>query len=146
MAKSRTTGKHPPHIDIMRRLELVDYEPASDPGNFRYYPKGKLVKALLEKYVSDKVIDYGGMEIESPIMYDYEHPALAKYVARFPARQYVVRSDDKDFFLRFAACFGQYMIAHDAPLSHRSLPLKLFELTHYSFRREQSGELSGLTK
>ena len=52
MAKSRTTGKHPPHIDIMRRLELVDYEPASDPGNFRYYPKGKLIKSLLETYVT----------------------------------------------------------------------------------------------
>ncbi|MBU4072411.1 MAG: threonine--tRNA ligase, partial [Candidatus Thermoplasmatota archaeon] len=39
MAKSRTSKEEPPHIELMRRLELVDYEPGSDPGNFRYYPK-----------------------------------------------------------------------------------------------------------
>jgi len=78
-------------------------------------------------------------------MYDLEHPALSEYVKKFPARQYIVHSD-KDFFLRFAACFGQYMIAHDMTISYRNLPLRLYELTHYSFRREQSGEVSGLKR
>lgn len=146
MAKSRTTGKHPPHIDIMRRLELVDYEPASDPGNFRYYPKGKLIKSLLETYVTKKVKEYGGMEIESPIMYDFEHPTLKEYVNRFPARQYTIQTPDKRVFLRFAACFGQFLMAHDANISYKQLPLKLYELTHYSFRVEQRGELAGLRR
>jgi len=146
MAKSRTTGKHPPHIDLMRRLELVDYEPASDPGNFRYYPKGKLIKSLLETYVTKKVKEYGGMEIESPIMYDFEHPSLKEYVNRFPARQYTIQTPDKKVFLRFAACFGQFLMAHDANISYKQLPLKLYELTHYSFRVEQRGELAGLRR
>ena len=146
MAKSRTTGKHPPHIDIMRRLELVDYEPASDPGNFRYYPKGKLIKSLIETYVTKKVKEYGGMEIESPIMYDFEHPTLKEYVNRFPARQYTIQTPDKRVFLRFAACFGQFLMAHDANISYKQLPLKLYELTHYSFRVEQRGELAGLRR
>jgi threonyl-tRNA synthetase len=146
MAKSRTTGKHPPHIDLMRRLELVDYEPASDPGNFRYYPKGKLIKSLLETYVSKKVQEYGGMEIESPIMYDFEHPSLKEYVNRFPARQYTIQTPDKKVFLRFAACFGQFLMAHDANISYKQLPLKLYELTRYSFRVEQRGELAGLRR
>ncbi|WP_455392533.1 threonine--tRNA ligase [[Eubacterium] cellulosolvens] len=146
MAKSRTTGKHPPHIDIMRRLELVDYEPASDPGNFRYYPKGKLIKSLLETYITKKVKEYGGMEIESPIMYDFEHPSLKEYVNRFPARQYTIQTPDKKVFLRFAACFGQFLMAHDANISYKQLPLKLYELTHYSFRVEQRGELAGLRR
>jgi threonyl-tRNA synthetase len=146
MAKRRTTGKHPPHIDIMRRLELVDYEPASDPGNFRYYPKGKLIKSLLETYITKKVKEYGGMEIESPIMYDFEHPSLKEYVNRFPARQYTIQTPDKKVFLRFAACFGQFLMAHDANISYKQLPLKLYELTHYSFRVEQRGELAGLRR
>ena len=41
-AKDRTVDRTPPHVDLMRSLELVDYEPASDPGNFRYYPKGRM--------------------------------------------------------------------------------------------------------
>jgi len=145
-SKSRTVEKTPPHVDLMRRLELVDYEPASDPGNLRYYPKGRMIKALLEEYVTEKVLDYGAMEVETPIMYDYHHPTLEKYLNRFPARQYTIESDKKNYFLRFAACFGQFLMAHDATLSYRNLPLRLYEMTRYSFRREQRGELAGLRR
>jgi threonyl-tRNA synthetase len=135
----------PPHVKMMQSQELVDYEPASDSGNFRWYPKGRMIKGLLEQHINNMVRDIGGMQVETPIMYDLEHPALNEYVKKFPARQYIVKSD-KDFFLRFAACFGQYMIAHDMTISYRNLPLRLYELTHYSFRREQSGEVSGLKR
>jgi threonyl-tRNA synthetase len=135
----------PPHVKMMQSHELVDYEPASDSGNFRWYPKGRMIKGLLEQHINNMVRDIGGMQVETPIMYDLEHPALSEYVKKFPARQYIVHSD-KDFFLRFAACFGQYMIAHDMTISYRNLPLRLYELTHYSFRREQSGEVSGLKR
>ncbi len=130
----------------MRRMELVDYEPGSDQGNFRWYPKGQLMKRLAETYVSSLVTQHGGMQVETPIMYDYQHPKLNLYLQRFPARQYVLLSDEKEYFLRFAACFGQYLIQHDMQISHHHLPSKLYELTHYSFRREQSGELAGLKR
>lgn len=143
---TRVAEDAPPHIKLMREQELVGYEPASDAGNMRWYPKGLLVKRLLEQHATRMVVDYGAMEVETPIMYDYGHPGLAKYLNRFPARQYVVKSDDKEYFLRFAACFGQYMILHDLSASYRDLPLRLYELTHFSFRREQGGEVAGLRR
>jgi threonyl-tRNA synthetase len=146
MAKSRAAGKEPPHVDLMKRLELVDYEPGSDPGNMRYYPKGRLVKSLLEQYVTQMVKETGGMEIETPIMYDFEHPSLKSYLHRFPARQYTIQTPDKRVFLRFAACFGQFLMMHDAQLSYRNLPARVYELTRYSFRVEQRGELAGLRR
>ena len=136
----------PAHVKMMQSLNLVDYEPASDSGNFRWYPKGRLIKGLLERHINNMVRSIGGMQVETPIMYDLDHPALGAYVKKFPARQYTVRSDNKDFFLRFAACFGQYMIMNNMTISYRNLPLKMYELTHYSFRREQSGEISGLKR
>jgi threonyl-tRNA synthetase len=145
-AGTRAMEREPPYIKLMKSHELVDYEPGSDVGNLRWYPKGLLVKKLLEEHVSNILIDYGAMEVETPIMYDFDHPKLSKYLNRFPARQYVVKSGDKEYFLRFAACFGQYLMKHDMTISHKHLPLKLYELTHYSFRREQSGELSGLKR
>ena len=143
---SRKIIGEPAHVKMMQSLELVDYEPASDSGNFRWYPKGRMIKGLLEQHINNIVRDIGGMQVETPIMYDIEHPALSAYLKKFPARQYRVRSDDKEFFLRFAACFGQYMIAKDMTISYRNLPLRMYELTHYSFRREQSGETSGLKR
>lgn len=146
ISKARAVDKVPPHVELMRRLELVDYEPGSDPGNMRYYPKGRLVKSLLENLVLEKATDMGAMEVETPIMYDMEHPTLKKYLDRFPARQYQIEADKKKLFLRFAACFGQFLMGHDMSISYKSMPLKMFEITRYSFRREQRGELVGIRR
>lgn len=146
MAKDRVAHQEPAHVSLMRKLELVDYEPGSDPGNLRFYPKGRFIKGLIETLVTQKVKAYGGMEIETPIMYDYEHPSLKSYLQRFPARQYTIQTPNKKVFLRFAACFGQFLQAHDALISYKQLPVRLYELTRYSFRVEQHGELSGLRR
>lgn len=146
MAKVRASEKEPPHIALMKKLELVNFESGSDPGNLKYYPNGRLIKKLLERYVSQKVLEYGGMEVETPIMYDFNHPVLSKYLHRFPARQYVIESAKKKFFLRFAACFGQFLMAHEMTISYRHLPLRIYELTRYSFRLEKAGELCGLKR
>jgi threonyl-tRNA synthetase len=144
--KSRAVKGEPAHVTLMKKLEIADYEPASDGGNMRFYPKGRFIKKLLEQYVTRRVVDYGGLEVETPIMYDMDHPTLSKYLQRFPARQYQIESDKRSFFLRFAACFGQFLMAHDATISYKNLPLKIYEMTRYSFRREQSGELTGLRR
>ena len=144
--KVRAVQQMQPHVRLMKRLEIVDYEPGSDSGNFRWYPKGSLIKSLLEQFVTQKVIEYGGMEVETPVMYDLQHPSMSNYLERFPARQYILKSDKRDFFLRFSACFGQFLMVHDAQFSYRQLPLRIYELTRYSFRREKSGELAGLRR
>ncbi|MFP4184585.1 MAG: threonine--tRNA ligase [Thermoplasmata archaeon] len=139
-------GAETSHVELMRKHELVDYEKGSDPGNLRYYPKGRMMKGLLEDYVSERTRNYGAMEIESPIMYDVDYPSLKKHLDRFPARQYRMDTPDKEVFLRYAACFGQFLMAGDMTLSYRNMPVRLYELTRYSFRVEQRGELTGLRR
>ncbi len=146
ISKSRAVDRIPPHVELMKRLEIADYEPGSDSGNMRFYPKGTLMKRLLEEYVIDTVAKRGAVEVETPVMYDMNHPTLKKYLDRFPARQYSIESDKRSFFLRFAACFGQFLMNRDMTISHRNLPLKMIEMTRYSFRREQHGELVGLRR
>ena len=146
ISKVRAVTQMPPHVPLMKRLEIADYEVGSDPGNLRWYPKGRLVKSLLEQFVTAQMAAYGAMEVETPIMYDYNHPSLADYLNRFPARQYLLKTEDKELFLRFAACFGQFLMMHDAQFSYKQMPLKLYELTRYSFRREKSGEVCGLRR
>ncbi|MCV0392331.1 MAG: threonine--tRNA ligase [Nitrosopumilus sp.] len=145
-AKIRKVDEPPPHVALMKKMAIADYEPASDSGNMRFYPNGRLIKSLIERYVTDRVKEYGGCEVETPIMYDSEHPSMVSYFNRFPARQYNIDSEGKKLFLRFAACFGQFLMANHHQLSYKNLPYKLYELTRYSFRREQSGELVGLRR
>ena len=145
-AKQRHVDKPPPHVALMKKMGIADYETASDSGNMRFFPNGRLIKSLIERYVTDRVKEYGGYEVETPIMYDSEHPSMVSYFNRFPARQYNIDSDGKKLFLRFAACFGQFLMANHFQMSFKNLPYKLYELTRYSFRREQSGELVGLRR
>jgi len=143
---SRRAEEEPAHIKLMREHEIVDYENASDYGNMRWYPKGYLIKRLLEEKVEEMCLSAGAMQVETPIMYDMSHPSLSKYIKKFPARQYVVKGDkNREFFLRFAACFGQYLMAHDMNMSYKNLPIRFFELAK-SFRREQHGELAGIKR
>jgi len=146
MAKRRVVDRIPPHVEYMKKLQIADYEEASDSGHLRYYPKGRLIKSLLEEFVTLKCIEYGAMEVETPIMYDRSHPTLKRYLERFPARQYILHGDKRDFFLRFAACFGQFLMSRDAVITYKNLPMRLYELTRYSFRKEQRGELVGLRR
>ncbi|MCK4475824.1 MAG: threonine--tRNA ligase [Methanophagales archaeon] len=145
--KRREVDKIPPHVELMRRLEIADYEPSSDPGNLRFYPKGKLIKDLLEDYVKKSVAEYGAVEVETPIMYSTGHPSLKDYLERFPARQYSMagKGGKPDLFLRFSACFGQFLMSKDMSMSYKNLPLKIFELAS-SFRKEKRGELVGLRR
>jgi len=145
-AKKRSVDEPPPHVALMKKMAIADYEPASDSGNMRFFPNGRLIKSLIEQYVTSRVKEYGGYEVETPIMYDSNHPSMVSYFNRFPARQYNIDSEGKKLFLRFAACFGQFLMANEFQLSYKNLPYRLYELTRYSFRREQSGELVGLRR
>lgn len=136
----------PAHIRLMRRLELVDYEPASDIGHFRFYPKGALLKELLEEYASTLAVrELHAVKIETPLLYRADQPDIAGQVERFRERNYRLPADDKELILRFAGDFGLFRMIRDATVSYKQLPLRVYELSP-SFRLEQEGECVGLKR
>ncbi|MFP4628064.1 MAG: threonine--tRNA ligase [Halobacteriales archaeon] len=139
-------GEAPPHVELMREKQLVGYDELSDAGNLRWYPRGKLVRDVLIDYVSDLVVGYGGMPVETPIMYDLGARAIDEHAGKFGERQYRFESGDRRMMLRFAACFGQFSIMRDMYIAEKDLPLRVYEMSTYSFRREQRGELVGLKR
>lgn len=138
------TGE-PPHVKLMREKELCDYESASDVGNLKWFPKGRLVRDLLADYVYNLVVDQGAMPIETPIFYDLDNEAINVHAAKFGERQY--RTDTKkNLMLRFACCFGAFRVMADPFITWKNLPAKLYELSTYSFRFEKKGEVVGLKR
>lgn len=135
----------PPHVKLMREKELCDYESASDVGNLKWFPKGRLVRDLLADYVYNLVVDQGAMPIETPIFYDLDNEAINVHAAKFGERQY--RTDTKkNLMLRFACCFGAFRVIADPFITWKNLPAKLYELSTYSFRFEKKGEVVGLKR
>lgn len=137
----------PPSIREMQRLELVDYEEASDSGHFKFYPKGDLMFDLLREwatYVATEKI--GAIKIDTPIMYDWSLPDIRGQTASFHERHYTLETEDgKEFVLRFAGDFGLFRTLKNATMSYKQLPFRVYEFSK-SFRYEQRGELSGLKR
>jgi threonyl-tRNA synthetase len=136
----------PPHIRLMQRLELVDYEPASDVGHFKFLPKGALIKHLLEELAMDIAVnDVEAMVVETPMIYRLSVPEIAEQASRFLERDYRFEIDNEEFTLRFAGDFGLFSMMKKVTMSYRQLPLRVYELSH-SFRLERRGECVGLRR
>lgn len=146
LGTAEPVGGEPIHVDIMRSKEIADYESSSDVGNLRWRPKGKLIRDLLEDYALRVTLAHGAEPVETPVMYDLADPAIHEHAAKFGERQYRFKSNNRDMMLRFAACFGMFCTMRDMHISPNHLPMKMYELSTYSFRHEQRGEVIGLKR
>ncbi|MHA1823091.1 MAG: threonyl-tRNA synthetase editing domain-containing protein, partial [Promethearchaeota archaeon] len=104
-SKREDKSIEPVHISVMKDFELVDFDPNSDKGIFRWYTKGMIMKNLIKNFIEDRLIDYGALLIDTPIMYTVKNKKLTAQTARFPARTYWVESGRDRFLLRFASDF-----------------------------------------
>jgi threonyl-tRNA synthetase len=138
-------GEEPAHVKLMRRLELVDYEPASDTGHFRFYPNGALIKGLLEDLAVKLAEELGASRIETPVLYRADEPDIAEQATRFYQKDYKIKFPNRTLLLRFAGDFGLFKMMKNTVMSYRQMPVRIFELSP-SYRLEQSGECVGLKR
>ncbi|MFX1455996.1 MAG: threonine--tRNA ligase [Promethearchaeota archaeon] len=145
---SRVVDKsiEPVHIKTMKKFELVDFDPNTDAGNFRWYTKGVIMKNLIKNFIEDRLIDYGAILVDTPVMYTVKNKKLTAQTARFPARSYWVESGKDRYLLRYASDFLLFDLFSQMNLKPHYLPLRAYEYEQYAFRREQEGELSGLRR
>ena len=136
----------PAHIKVMKEFELVDFDPNSDKGNLRWYTKGLVMKNLIKNFIEERLIDYGAILIETPIMYTVKNKKLTAQTARFPARSYWLESGKNRYLLRYASDFLLFDLFSQMNLKPQYFPLRVYEWEQYDFRREQEGELSGLRR
>jgi threonyl-tRNA synthetase len=136
----------PSHIKVMKEFELVDFDPNTDAGNFRWYTKGVIMKNLIKNFIEERLIDYGAILIETPIMYTVKNKKLTAQTARFPARSYWLESGKNRYLLRYASDFLLFDLFSQMNLKPQYFPLRAYEFEQYDFRREQEGELSGLRR
>jgi threonyl-tRNA synthetase len=143
----RTEDKEePPHIKLMKKFEIADFDEASDQGNLRWYTRGVLMKNLIRDYVEHLVLQNGAIMVDTPVMYTVKNKKLTAQTARFPAKTYWVHSGNNRYLLRFASDFLLFNMFSEMQIREESLPLPVYEYEQYAFRREQAGELSGLRR
>ena len=136
----------PPHIEMMKRFELADFDDATDAGNLRWYTRGVLMKNVMKDYLDHLIVENGGIFVDTPVMYSVKNKKLTAQTARFPAKTYWVQSGNSRYLLRFASDFLLFNMFSQMNIREDTLPLRAYEWEQYAFRREQAGELSGLRR
>lgn len=134
-----------PHIKYMTKLKIADNEPLSDAGHLSYLPNGALMLELLRRYSTNVILNLGAYPVLTSIMYDLDSSPIKEHASLFGQRMYKVKPAKREFVLRYAACFGQFAMLSRKFITYKDLPLRVFELAD-SYRYEQRGELSGLTR
>lgn len=138
-------GKEPPHIKLMQSLEIADYEPASDTGHLRYYPKGAFIRGMLEELADQIAQGIGATKIETPVLYRTDEPDIREQASRFLQKDYEIKLPNRTLLLRFAGDFGLFKIMKNTTMSYKQLPIRIYELSP-SYRLEQRGECVGLKR
>jgi threonyl-tRNA synthetase len=113
-----SASEEPPHVELLQEQEFADYDDRSDADNFRWYPRGTLVRDLLVEHLDDLVVGYGGMPVETPAASDLDSRS------------------------------GPLSLMHDAHLAEENLPLRIYESESAtrSSRRESREGVSDLTR
>ena len=97
---------------------------------------------LLSDYANQtiRLIGIPVLNVRGTNTFDVNVKPIKEHLQLFGSRAYELSVDERDFVLRYAACFQQFSMVKDWTLSYRNLPFGTFEVAD-SYRMEQSGEL-----
>lgn len=134
------------HRKLGKELELFTLIDQIGPGLPLFYPKGAMLRRLIENYIADLQEQNGYLPIWIPHITKGElyriSGHLDKYDAMYPPMDL---KDEAQYYLKPMNCPHFMMLYKTTPHSYRELPVR-WTCTTTNYRYEKSGELSGLTR
>jgi threonyl-tRNA synthetase len=132
------------HRKLGRELDLFDLRDEG-PGFPFFYPKGMILRNILEDYWREIHRKAGYEEIKTPIMLNRALWERSGHWEKYRDNMYTTRIDDTDFAIKPMNCPGGIMVFQRKPWSYRELPCRSGELG-LVHRHEKSGALHGLMR
>ena len=139
--KKGLTGGEPRFLEYARRFG-IEWESYADVGHMRFGPEADMMIQLLSDYANTvtRRIGIPILNVRGTNMFDVNVRPIKEHLQLFGSRAYELGVDERNFVLRYAACFQQFSMVKDWTLSYRTLPFGTLEVAD-SYRMEQSGEL-----
>ncbi|OGN07881.1 MAG: threonine--tRNA ligase [Candidatus Yanofskybacteria bacterium RIFCSPHIGHO2_01_FULL_45_42] len=134
------------HRKLGKELGLFTIAEEVGPGLPLFYPKGAILRRLVENFITEIQEKRGYMPIWIPHVTKgklYKISGhLEKYDALYPPMHL---PDEADYYIKPMNCPHFMMLYKSLPHSYRELPIR-YVCTTTNYRYEKSGELSGLTR
>lgn len=134
------------HRKLGKDLKLFMISDEIGPGLPLFYPKGAVLRRIVENYITELQESYAYVPVWIPHITKDElykiSGHLDKYDAMYPAMD--LKGEAK-YYLKPMNCPHFMMLYKSLPHSYRDLPVR-YTCTTTNYRYEKSGELSGLTR
>lgn len=134
------------HRKLGKELEIFAIIDEIGPGLPLFYPKGAILRRIVENYIIELQEKRGYVPIWIPHITKGElykiSGHLDKYDAMYPPMKL---KGESDYYIKPMNCPHFMMLYKSMPHSYRELPLR-WTSTTTNYRYEKSGELSGLTR
>ncbi len=144
--KLQEEAKKRDHRKLGKELELFMISEEVGPGLPLFYPKGTILRRIVENYITDLQEKRGYMPIWIPHITKGElykiSGHLDKYDEMYPPMD--LKGEAK-YYLKPMNCPHFMMLYKSLQHSYRDLPIR-YVCTTTNYRYEKSGELSGLTR
>ena len=137
-------AKRRDHRKLGKELDLFDIM-EEGPGFPFFFPKGMILRNLLEDYWREEHRKAGYQEIKTPIILNQDLWHRSGHWDHYKDNMYVVKIDDNDYAIKPMNCPGGMLAYKRKPHSYRDLPERMAELG-LVHRHELSGALHGLMR
>ncbi|ELY58240.1 threonine--tRNA ligase [Natronococcus jeotgali] len=133
------------HRRIGSEMNLFSIQDVTGPGLPLYHPAGKTVLKELEDFVEDLNQDAGYDYVETPHVFKTDLWHRSGHYENYADDMFIFDVGDDEFGLKPMNCPGHAAIFQDQSWSYRDLPIRYAE-NGKVYRKEQRGELSGLSR
>ena len=137
-------AKRRDHRKLGKELDLFDIFDEG-PGFPFFFPKGMILRNLLEDFWRKEHVKAGYEEIKTPMILNQELWHRSGHWDHYKDNMYVVKIDDADYAIKPMNCPGGMLVYKRKPHSYRDLPERMAELG-LVHRHELSGALHGLMR
>jgi len=143
--EQRRKAQERDHRKIGQEMDLFSIDETTGPGLPLYEPNGKTVLNELSEYVASLNREAGYDEVETPHVFRTELWKKSGHYENYVDDMFLLEVNDEEYGLKPMNCPGHATIFDQKSWSYRDLPIRYFE-DGKVYRREQRGELSGLSR
>jgi threonyl-tRNA synthetase len=133
------------HRKIGREMDLFSIDETTGPGLPLYEPNGKRILNELSDYAAGLNEAAGYDEVETPHVFRTELWKKSGHYENYVDDMFLLDVNDEEYGLKPMNCPGHATIFDQQSWSYRDLPVRYFE-DGKVYRKEQRGELSGLSR
>ncbi|ELZ39805.1 threonine--tRNA ligase [Halorubrum tebenquichense] len=133
------------HRKIGQEMNLFSIPTVTGPGLPLYHPPGKTVLRELSDFANELNRDHGYEEVETPHVFRTELWKQSGHYENYKDDMFLLDVNDEEYGLKPMNCPGHATIFDQQSWSYRDLPQRYFE-NGKVYRKEQRGELSGLSR